>query len=159
MTAFVQHPSQTAHCAQLIPVKVARRLHNQQLKACECCGSPQPSAFNICLNNITRRRVAVPQPDLRGMVVRRREEDLIFEFGVLVLNYSWLKLTYWHTALVGRPPFDVRYCLMMFWCLSDVSCHYVTPARIAKTPTENKRGKKLHLMLSPWRIVDPGVPL
>lgn len=93
-TAFAQHSSQIAHGAQSIPVKVARRLHNQQLKACECCGSPQPSAFDIYLNNITRRHVAVHQLDLRGMVVRRREEDLIFKFGVFVLNYSWLKLAY-----------------------------------------------------------------
>lgn len=140
VTAFVQHPSQIAHGAQSIPVKVARRLHNQQLKACECCGSPQPSAFNIYiyiyLNNITRRRVAVHQLDLRGMIVRKIWYSSLGCWCWIIRDWSW------HAAVVsgcfvGRPALDVRDCLMMFWCLSDVSCHYVTPTRIAKAPAEN----------------------
>lgn len=93
VTAFVQHPSQIAHGAQSIPVKVARRLHNQQLKACECCGSPQPSAFNIYIHIFEQYHEAPRRSASTGPSRHDREEDLIFKFGVLVLNYSWLKLT------------------------------------------------------------------
>ena len=150
VTAFVQHPSQIAHCAQLIPVKVARRLHNQQLKACECCGSPHHlrlvyvwtisrGAASQCIN-WTFEAWSWGRFDIRvwgvGAELFVIEADIQRLYRVVLLEgLHWM--------------FDI-----VWWCFDASQMFHAT-----MSPRQELQKHPQKIMLIFWGIVDPGVPL